>query len=111
MPRYCFKCPICGNESEQFRSMEDRNMPATCVSCGELMGRDLLSEHSNVRGDYNHPITSVSMAINSLDVDEHRRKYPGVDLHVDTPGQTAYPILRSRSQKLKYLRARGWQER
>lgn len=111
MPRYCFKCLACGHESEQFRSMRDRNMPSTCVPCGGIMDRDLFAEHSNVRGDYNHPITSVSMAFNSQDVDEHRRKHPGVDLHVDKPGGTAYPILRSRSQKLAYLKARGWQER
>ena len=79
--------------------------------CGKMMVRDLRSEHVSVRGDYNKPITSVSMAFNSQDVDEHRRKHPGIDLHVDKPGGTAYPILRSRSQKLAYLKARNWQER
>ena len=111
MPTYCFKCPACGNQGETVRSMKDRDMPAICMSCGGPQVRDFTAEHTNVRGDYNHPITSVSMAINLLDVAEHRRKHPGVDLHVDKPGGTAYPILRSRSQKMKYLKARNWHER
>ncbi len=108
MPRYCFKCPKCGNQGEVVRSMAYRNEPATCVSCGAAMQRDFQAEHSAVRGDYKKPIVSTSMAFNAQDVPEHRRKHPGVELKVDGTGQTAYPVFRSLSQKRTYLKARGW---
>lgn len=111
MPTYCFICPKCEKRDEVVRPMYRSNDPRFCVICGAMMQRDPRAEHPSVRGDYNHPITSVSMAININDVDEHRHRYPGVDLHVDKPGGTAYPILRSRNQKVKYLEARGWHER
>lgn len=110
MPTYSFECRVCGYKTEVVRPMAASDSLLIC-DCGIEMDRDYQAEHSNVRGDYNHPITSVSMAFNSQDVDEHRRRHPGVDLHVDKPGGTAYPILRSRSQKLAYLKARGWQEK
>ena len=110
MPTYCHICTTCGKTKEVTRPMKNSGMIELC-DCGKMMVRDLRTEHSNVRGDYNHPITSVSMAFNSQDVAEHRRRHPGVDLHVDKAGGTAYPILRGRSQKLQYLRARGWQEK
>ena len=112
MPTYCFECPVCKLRLEIERLMKNSGKPVYCDHCsGVPMNRDYRVEHSSVRGDYNKPITSVSMAINILDVAEHRRKHPGVDLHVDKPGGTAYPILRSRSQKLAYLKARNWHER
>ena len=110
MPTYCFKCPECDARKEVVRPMRESDAVEFCVFMHK-MNRDFTAEHSNVRGDYQKPILSVSMAINLLDVAEHRRKHPGVDLHVDKPGGTAYPILRSRSQKLAYLKARNWQER
>ncbi len=111
MPIYDFICPECGERTEVVRPMRDSGDEEFCDICCALMRRDYQAMHPSVRGDYNKPITSVSMAFNSQDVDEHRRKHPGVDLHVDKPGGTAYPILRSRSQKLAYLKARDWQER
>ncbi len=110
MPTYCHACTTCGKTKEVIRPMKDSGVIELC-DCGKMMVRDLRSEHVSVRGDYNKPITSVSMAFNIQDVAEHRRKHPGVDLHVDKPGGTAYPILRSRSQKLAYLKARNWQEK
>ncbi len=106
---YCFLCPICDEQKEVTRPMRDSGLPEVCT-CGESMERDYTIEHSSVRGDYNHPITSISMAFDSADVDEHRRRFPRVDLHVDEAGRTAYPILRSRGQKLAYLKGRKWQE-
>ena len=111
MPTYSFKCEACDYKTEKVRPMRDSQLSAWCQGCGRAMVRDYQAMHPNVRGDYNKPITSVSMAFNSQDVAEHRRRHPGVDLHVDKPGGTAYPILRSRSQKLAYLKARNWQEK
>ena len=87
--------------------MKDSSLPETCV-CSFPMQRDFIAEHSAVRGDYNEPIESISMAFNTQDLAEHRRRHPGVELKVDMPGRTAYPIFRSLSQKRAYLKARKW---
>jgi len=107
MPVYCFKCETCGERAEVSRPMRDSGSPEECP-CGKTMERDFATEHSSVRGDYNKPIVSTSMAFDATDVPEHRRRHPGVELRVDEAGQTAYPILRNLSQKRKYLKARGW---
>ena len=109
MPRYCFECPICHGRKEVTRSMKDSNLSEIC-SCGVPMDRDYVAEHSAVRGDYNDPIESISMAFNTQDLAEHRRRHPGIELKVDMPGHTAYPIFRSLSQKRAYLKARKWQD-
>ncbi len=68
-------------------------------------------EHAAVRGDYNEPIVSSSMAFDSQDVDEHRRRHPGIELQVDHAGRTASPIFRTLSQKRAYMKARNWVDR
>lgn len=107
MPAYCFKCLECGESTEVFRPMRDFALPEIC-KCGKQMSRDLITEHNAVRGDYNTPITSISMAFNTQDLDEHRRRHPDIELKVDKAGRTAYPIFKSLSQKRKYLKARGF---
>ena len=87
--------------------MQDRNISELC-ECGGMMGRDMLAEQSAVRGDYDEPIVSISLAFNTQDLDEHRKRYPNIDLEVDTTGRTAYPIFRSMNQKRQYLKRRGW---
>ena len=72
------------------------------------MERDYQAEHSAVRGDYNEPITSLSMAFNTQDLAEHRRRHPGIELKVDKAGHTAYPVFKNLSQKRQYMKARGW---
>ena len=105
MPTYCFRCLECNELSEVFRPMQDFALPEIC-KCGKPMHRDLRVEHSAVRGDYNKPILSVSMAFNTQDLDEHRRRHPDIELRVDKAGQTAYPIFKNLSQKRAYLKAR-----
>jgi len=109
VPRYCFKCTTCGKQSEVIRSIKDYKLPETC-ECGKQMFRDLKAEHGSVRGDYNKPIISTSMAFNTQDLAEHRRRFPGVELQVDGPGRTAYPIFHSLNQKRAYLKARKWRD-
>ena len=109
MPEYCFKCLMCKREKSVVRRMEDYDLPEIC-ECGDTMGRDFIAEHSSVRGDYNKPIISVSMAFNTDDLMEHRRKHPDIELKVDAAAKTAYPVFRNLSQKRKYLKARNWRE-
>ena len=106
MPRYCFECPVCDTKKTLFRSMQDRNISELC-ECGGIMGRDMLAEQSAVRGDYDEPIVSDSMAFDACDLAEHRQKFPGVDVVVDHD-RAARPVFRSLTQKRKYLKARGW---
>lgn len=70
------------------------------------MYRDLRAEHSSVRADYNRPIVSESMAFDAIDVAEHRRRFPDIEVKVD--GRTANPVLRNLSQKRSYLKGRGF---
>ena len=109
MPTYCYACPTCETPKEVIRSMQDSDEPEMC-ECGERMERDYIAEHSSVRGDYNTPIVSTSMAFNTQDLAEHRRRHPGVDLKVDMAGHTAYPVLRSLSEKREYMKKRGWND-
>ncbi len=107
MPHYCYECPVCEERREVTRPIRDYRLTERC-ECGEPMRRDFQTEHSAVRGDYNEPIVSTSMAFNTQDLAEHRRRHPGVDLHVDAVGRTAYPIFRNLSQKRAYMKARNW---
>jgi len=75
--------------------------------CGKQMFRDLKAEHSSVRGDYNEPIVSDSMAFDAIDLAEHRRRFPNIDVVVDH-ARSARPVFKNLSQKRKYLKARGF---
>lgn len=108
MPRYCFKCNACDEQREVVRIMQDSGLPEIC-DCGRRMKRDFRAEHNSVRGDYNEPIVSDSMAFDAADLTEHRKRFPDVEVQVDH-NRSARPIFKSLSQKRKYLKARGWQD-
>ena len=84
-------------------------MLETC-DCGALMDRDIPAEHASVRGDYQKPIVSIGLAFNTQDLDEHRKRFPDIELQVDGPGRTAYPVLKNLSQKRRYMKGRGMQD-
>lgn len=105
MPTYCFKCSTCGGRKEVVRSMQDSDLPEVC-KCSKQMERDFIAEHGSVRGDYNDPIISDSMAFDAADIDEHRRRFPDVDIIVE--GRSARPVLRNLNQKRRYLKGRKW---
>jgi putative FmdB family regulatory protein len=106
MPNYCFKCLECGESAEAFRPMRDFDLPEIC-KCGKQMSRDLITEHSAVRSGYNKPIVSDSMAFDAIDLTEHRRQFPDIEVVVDH-ARSARPVFKSLSQKRKYLKARGF---
>ena len=102
---YCWRCPICHTQKEVSCQIEDRNLLVKC-KCGMPMKRDFIAEHSSVRADYNEPIVSDSMAFDSCDLAEHRRRFPNVEVKVE--GRIANPVIRSLSQKREYMRKRGF---
>ena len=106
MPRYCLQCLTCGENKDVFRPIKDRDLPEPC-KCGKQMTRDLIAEHGSVRGDYSTPIVSDSLAFDAIDLTEHRRRFPGIDVVVDH-ARSARPVLRNLNEKRKYLRARGF---
>ncbi len=105
MPTYCFVCEGCGRVKSVSRPMKDSNVPQLC-ECNWYMDRDYPAEHSSVRGDYNEPIISDAMAFDTVDLAEHRKRFPKIDVEVDH--RSARPILRGLSAKRAYMKARGW---
>ena len=107
MPQYCYTCETCESKIALFRPVDHRNELPAC-DCGRTMTRDIRAESHSVRGDYDEPIVSDSMAFDARpdDLAEHRRRFPSIDVHVE--GRIAQPILRSLSQKKAYLKGRGW---
>lgn len=103
---YCFKCLECGKTVEVSRPMRDSALPEIC-QCGESMNRNLRAEHSAVRGDYNEPIVSDSMAFDAIDLAEHRKRFPDIEVVIDH-ARSARPVFKNLTQKRKYLKARGW---
>ena len=104
MPQYCWQCPICHKQRGVCRPIENRNIPEIC-ECKQKMIRDYYMERPGVRGDYNEPIVSDSMAFDAIDLAEHRKRFPGIEVKVDH-ARSARPIFRSLNQKRAYLKAR-----
>ena len=108
MPTYCYICIACDERKQVFRPMKDFDFPEPC-ECGDEMKRDFVAENASVRGDYNEPIISDSMAFDAVDLAEHRKRFPDIEVQVD--GRSARPVFRSLNQKRKYLIERGWVDR
>lgn len=103
---YCFVCLTCEKYKTVNRPMKDSGLSEIC-ECGQQMQRDYTSEHSSVRTDYNDPIVSDSMAFDAIDLEEHRRQFPDVEVAVDH-ARSARPVFRNLNQKRRYLKARGF---
>ena len=104
MPTYCFECQTCEESKEVIRPMADSNVPVIC-ECGKRMVRNFSAELNSIRGDYNEPIVSDSMAFDAIDLVEHRKRFPNIEVVVDH-ARSARPVFRSLSQKRGYLKAR-----
>ncbi len=106
---YCFQCKNCGATEDLVRPVADYDKDAPCSVCGTPMVRDFQAEHAGVRGDFKEPIVSDSMAFDAIDLAEHRKRFPNVDIQVE--GRIARPILRSQGQRRAYLKGRGMVDR
>lgn len=105
MPMYDFVCLKCDEKRMVHRPLKDFDLPEICT-CGEPMFRDYVAEHCAVRANYKEPIVSESMAFDAIDVAAHRKRFPNIDLVID--GRCAKPVLRSRGQKMQYMKERGF---
>ena len=72
------------------------------------MTRDFTSRPASVRGDYREPVVAQSMAFDTADLAEHRKRFPGVEVQID--GRSAIPVLTSHSQRKAYMKQRGWRD-
>ena len=106
MPNYCFHCEVCDESKDVFRPVKDHNLPEIC-QCGKRMKRNYQKEHHAVRGDYKEPIVSEAMAFDAIDLGEHRKRFPDIEVQVDH-ARSARPIFKSLGQKRAYLKARGF---
>ena len=104
MPMYSHKCP-CGEAIQEYRKIADFEKKPLCPSCGRPMPQEFGSKM--VRGSYKKPIRLESMGFlaDPLDVAEHRKRFPDVDLVIEDG--SAIPIMRSLGQKRKYFKAAG----
>lgn len=75
MPIYAFKCE-CGSREEILRTMDGRNDPAPCPSCGQPMSRDILGEQGNVQGEWTEPLYSEAAGVHPDQIAECRARFP-----------------------------------
>ena len=106
MPTYCYECGNCHARTQVVRPMKDSSLSEIC-ECGRDMDRDYITEQCAVRGDYNDPIVSESLAFDAIDLTEHRRRFPDIEVQVDH-ARSARPIFKNLNQKRRYLKARGF---
>jgi len=105
MPVYCYRCPECDEKDERYMPLAEFGKTILC-KCGVVMHTSIVDQRPTVRGEYNKPIVSDSMAFDPIDIEEHRKKYPDIDLVVDEV--SARPVLRSLSQRRAYQKERGF---
>jgi len=105
MPIYEHQCD-CGHSLVEYRPLADWDQNPTCPVCLKPMPQSFTPP--SVRGNYKHPVELQSMGFlaDPEDVAEHRRRFPDVDLTFDNG--SAIPVMRSLSQKRRYLKASGW---
>jgi len=109
MPIYTYRCYECETKQDSFRLLADLNVPEIC-DCGVNMTRLVFDPDSlpSIRSDYERPIMSTSLAFDAAEIDEHRKRFPGIEVRTD--GCSAYPVLRSLTQKRDYLRDRQFED-
>lgn len=115
MPMYVQVCPSCGFEDQMFRSMAEAHLKPSCPRCGQEMDRDYQAEGAGPHLDeaFTHPIEMHSIAVtNDEDIKAFKRRNPDVEIGTN-PNRDDYgvPIARSRAEKLRILRAEGFEEK
>ena len=110
MPMRAFTCRACGLTKRYMQSLREDSLPS--CSCGGETFRDYAEESTgrSPTGVFATPIEMYSIAMTPDEVPAFKQKCPDVD--VATEGEMAgVPIARTRSQKLRALKAMGFQER
>ncbi len=93
MPRYCYKCPSCGEQATEFRPVARRNRRRpVCLKCpttgrdgAPVMDRDIKTELSSLGPDfsmkYAKECVDDTMGVHPDQVPEHRRRHPNIRLN------------------------------
>jgi len=111
MPAYCFKCE-CGQRTEAFRSVANRNRAPKCRACRKTMARDLRSEHGGFRNTPgNWPMESDAAGVDVSQVDEAARKMAAAGVPTEFNRDTGAAIFTSRSHRKAACRAMGLYDR
>ena len=111
MPMRAFTCWECGVTKQHFQSLLDESLPK--CPCGGKSFRDYSAERTDRRhtGVYEKPIEMFSVACSSPEeIQELKQKCPDIEVAMDGP-LMGVPIARSREQKLRVLKAVGFEER
>ena len=97
---YDFSCPKCGIVKEIVRMISERDEPVVC-DCGAQMKRKYGFRVSAGRKQrYARSIVSDSLAISVDQIEEHRKKFP--DIQITPEGQ---PVFDNYEDHNRYLEA------
>lgn len=112
MPRYEYKCPVCGEVREEFMRMcgADEAPPVKCNGCVGYMQRQVVGCHTDLQ-DFHTPIEMYSVACNSMEeIREMQRA--GVECSDDPKSELfGVPVARNRRDKKAALRAANFLEK
>lgn len=103
MPIYDYKCNKCGKETEQVRSIDDRNSPFKC-KCGGKLKRVWSNPHHINATMVNNERWSETMGINPDQIPEAMKLFPGSEYHPETGALK----IKNRKHKLFEMKRRGY---
>ncbi len=102
MPLYKYKCPKCGQLTEELRCMKDRNDERLCT-CGKEMERDYTIGRSNQPANCERISTALGVHVSQIESGEVYKVHPGARFTPD-----GYMILENRAEQKKRLKERNW---
>lgn len=117
MPTYCYSCENCGNSFEHTCSMSQMTKTRKCPSCGKRAYHDFVSDHKYGNTDSQMREYSIDGSSGTRlytasylpsQVDEMKKRHPGRDFKFING--CYLPVIRNRTDKLKYLRERNYVE-
>ena len=103
MPMYSYKCSGCGHKQIISKPMSESSVKEECDNCQEITMRDFSADafHTS-KGQYDRPIVSDAMAVNTDQIAEHKKLFP--DVRITSEGQ---PIMENYAQHKNYLDKTG----
>jgi len=101
MPAYDYKCDNCGNTENFIAPMKDASKERYCPVCKKKMYR--LYKFNIGNREYAKPLHSDSLAINPSQKEEHRRRFPNIELDSD-----CRPVFKNFKEHDGYLKKTGF---
>lgn len=112
MPIYVYHCPQCDRVDEEYQGIREEPLTA-CPECGDGGYHRVPTVPHSDMFEFRKPIEMYSIGCTSLeDIYEFRQKCP--DVHIsDDPNDPLWgvPVARNRKEKLKALKAVGFEEK